>query len=162
MTLTLTDISDRAAWQAPESEPATPSNDDAWLAWPVRVKQGDQQHTLLLDHTQGDPAPTRSDVEAHLAQLGEDHALAGARLAREITKRAYLDRFDAGELRAIRDADMGLGDWTQPQRTAAGAAMTYLDHTARVDLTDPKTIELVEALEQAGLLAQGRAAEVLQ
>ena len=163
MTVTIIEISDTATWQASEGEPAHPGNPDAWLAWPATVEDEDaQQHTLLLAHTEGDLAPTHEDVEAHIEGLGEDHPLHGARLAYEITKRAFLDRFETGEIRDVRDADSGIGEWTDGQRRAAGAALTYIENVLTVDLTDPRTVELVEGLGQAGLLSgEGRVDEIL-
>lgn len=105
-------------------------------------------------------APEATDfTEFPFAQFNHTikHTIEQPAPAREISGVAYLRRFSQAERIAIRAA-------------AAGSAvlddyLKLLDATIAqggiVNLDDPDTIAAVNLLEQAGLLAAGRAAEVL-
>ena len=74
-------------------------------------------------------------------------------LPKIISKVQYLKRFTQAERIAIREAaktSAVVNDYVQ-----------LLDAASDVDLADPDTVAGVEQLESAGLLAAGRAAEVL-
>lgn len=81
-----------------------------------------------------------------------------------ITRAAFRARFTQAEKIAIELA--GLDDPSAPMevRSQAAAIRTYLkdvDAAEFIDLTDPATAGGVQALEAAGLLAEGRAVEIL-
>lgn len=81
-----------------------------------------------------------------------------------ITRAAFRARFTLSEKIAIELA--GLDDPSAPMeaRSQAAAIRTYqkdVDAAEFIDLTDPATAGGVQALEAAGLLAEGRAAEIL-
>lgn len=70
-----------------------------------------------------------------------------------LTRLEFLDRFTDEELLAVRAA---------AQNNAAVELWLWrFDHAENISLADPRTIKGVEGLEQAGLLAAGRAAEIL-
>lgn len=70
-----------------------------------------------------------------------------------LTRLEFLDRFTDEELLAVRAA---------AQHDAAVELWLWrFDHAENVSLADPRTVKGVEGLEQAGLLAAGRAAEIL-
>lgn len=74
-------------------------------------------------------------------------------LPKIISKVQYLKRFTQAERIAIREAaktSAVVNDYVQ-----------LLDAASDVDLADPDTVAGVQQLESAGLLAAGRAAEVL-
>jgi hypothetical protein len=80
-------------------------------------------------------------------------SLVGSYLTTKITPVEFLQRFTAQERVAIRtaaDSDAALDDYLE-----------LLQAAQEVDLTHDVTIVGVQALEQAGLIAQGRAAEIL-
>lgn len=72
---------------------------------------------------------------------------------RTVTKLEYLRRFTQVERIAIRAAS------TQSPELADYLAM--LEIAQDIDLDDPDTVAAVTMLEQAGLIAAGRAAEIL-
>lgn len=72
---------------------------------------------------------------------------------RRISKLAYMDRFTDAELAAIYTAAKTVVQveiWLEKFKA-----------TAEVDLDDPRTVAGVQAMEVAGLLPPGRAAEIL-
>ena len=74
-------------------------------------------------------------------------------VAKVISKVQYLKRFTQAERIAIREAaktSAVVNDYVQ-----------LLDAASDVDLADPDTVAGVQQLEAAGLLAAGRAAEIL-
>lgn len=76
-----------------------------------------------------------------------------APVPRTITKLEYLRRFTPKERIAIRAAaeqDAALTDYLQ-----------LMELAQEINLDDPDTIAAVQMLEQSGLIAAGRAAEVL-
>lgn len=79
--------------------------------------------------------------------------------ARRLTKLEYMNRFHDAELAAIYSAakvSVAVEVWL----AKFNAATPDADGTS-VDLDDPRTIAGVRALEDAGLLGTGRAAEIL-
>lgn len=70
-----------------------------------------------------------------------------------ITRLQFLSRFTDAEMQAVISAS--------DQSTALRAALLKWQNSEGVVLTDPATVAGVEALEIAGLLSAGRAAEVL-
>jgi hypothetical protein len=74
-------------------------------------------------------------------------------LVRVITRLAFLNRFTADERIAIRAA--------AAQSPAIADYLAMLDAAQDVDLTDARTIGGANALEAAGLIGEGRAAEIL-
>lgn len=84
---------------------------------------------------------------------GQLDGLVKAYLVTQITKLAFLNRFTPEERIAVRAA--------VAQSPAIHDYMEMLDAAQDVDLTDARTIGGVQALEAAGLLAEGRAGEIL-
>lgn len=84
---------------------------------------------------------------------GQLDGLVKAYLVTQITKLAFLNRMTADERIAIRAAAQ--------QSPAIHDYMAMLDAAQDVDLTDPRTVGGVHALEAAGLIGVGRAAEIL-
>lgn len=84
---------------------------------------------------------------------GQVGGLVSAYLVTTITKLAFLNRMTADERIAIRAA--------AAQSPAIHDYMAMLDAAQDVDLTDPRTIGGVQALEAAGLIGEGRAAVIL-
>lgn len=70
-----------------------------------------------------------------------------------VTKLAFLNRFTAEERIGIRTAAQS--------NVAIADYLAMLDAAQDVDLTDARTIGGVRALEAAGLIAAGRAAQIL-
>lgn len=86
-------------------------------------------------------------VDQKLAEFAERF------LVKNVTRLAFLNRFTADERIGIRTA--------AAQSPAVHDYMAMLDAAQDVDLTDPRTIGGVQALEGAGLIGEGRAAEIL-
>ena len=81
-----------------------------------------------------------------------------------ITRAAFRSRFTQAEKVAIELAGLDDPSATMEARSQAAAIRTYqkdVDAAEFIDLTDPATAGGVQALEAAGLLASGRAAEIL-
>lgn len=81
-----------------------------------------------------------------------------------ITRAAFRARFTQAEKIAIELAGLDDPSATMEARSQAAAIRTYqkdVDAAEFIDLTDPATAGGVQALEGAGLLAEGRAAEIL-
>lgn len=81
-----------------------------------------------------------------------------------ITRAAFRSRFTQSEKIAIELAGLDDPSATMEARSQAAAIRTYqkdVDAAEFIDLTDPATAGGVQALEAAGLLAAGRAAEIL-
>ena len=72
---------------------------------------------------------------------------------RTITKLEYLRRFTDKERIAIRAA--------AEQNTALADYLQLMEAAQEINLDDPDTVAAVQMLEQSGLIAPGRAAEVL-
>lgn len=73
--------------------------------------------------------------------------------SRVLTKLQFMDRFTDEEMEAIYTAaeeSVQVEIWLERFKLAS-----------EVDLDDPRTISGVQALESAGLIAEGRAAEIL-
>lgn len=70
-----------------------------------------------------------------------------------LTKLAFIDRFTDAELLAIRTAAK-----TVPE---VELWLWRFERAEDIDLSDQRTISGVQGLETAGLLAEGRAAEIL-
>ena len=89
---------------------------------------------------------------------------------RRVTKLQFRNLFTAGEKVAIEFASLDNPNGTQEERLAAAGLRVFLadvesatpepDGTS-IDLDDPRTIAGVNALESYGLIATGRAAEIL-
>jgi hypothetical protein len=82
-----------------------------------------------------------------------------------ITRRAFRARFTTAEKVAIEMA--ALDDPAAPIEARSQAAMIRayqkdVDSAEHIDLGDPATAEGVQLLEAAGLLAAGRAAEIIE
>ena len=76
-----------------------------------------------------------------------------APIPRTITKLEYLRRFTTGERVSIRSAASAnpvLDDY-----------LKLMELAQEINLDDPDTVSAVQMLEQAGLIATGRAAEIL-
>lgn len=84
---------------------------------------------------------------------GQLDGLVAAYLVTKLTKLEFLNRMTSAERIAIRAA--------AAQSPAIHDYMAMLDAAQDVDLTDPRTIGGVQALEAAGLIGEGRAAEIL-
>lgn len=98
---------------------------------------------------------TPLSLEAYLKKMvdGVVDGLVKAYVVTQITKLAFLNRLTAEERIAIRTA--------ATQSPAIHDYLEMLDAAQDVDLTDPRTIGGVQALEASGLLAEGRGAEIL-
>lgn len=78
---------------------------------------------------------------------------------RRLTKLAYMNRFtdiELGGIYAAAQVSPSVTVWLKKFEAATPEA----DGTA-IDLDDPRTIAGLQALEQAGLIGQGRAEEIL-
>jgi hypothetical protein len=84
---------------------------------------------------------------------GPVDGLVAAYVATRLTKLAFLNRFTADERIAIRAA--------AAQSPAIADYLAMLDAAQDVDLTDARTVGGAAALEAAGLIGAGRAAEIL-
>lgn len=84
---------------------------------------------------------------------GQLDGLVKAYLVTQITKLAFLNRFTPEERITIRTAAQ--------QSPAIHDYLAMLDAAQDVDLTDPRTIGGVEALEASSLIGPGRGAEIL-
>lgn len=85
-----------------------------------------------------------------------DHELDGlvaSLLVPDVTKLAFLNRFTAEERIGIRAA--------AAQSPAIADYLAMLDAAQDVSLIDPRTITGAQALEAAGLISAGRAAQIL-
>jgi len=81
---------------------------------------------------------------------------------RIITRYAYRNRFTAAEKRAIKKASLGLNlTLTEDQWLAVAVAQDDIFATAYVHLDRPETVAGTQALEALGLIAVGRAVEIL-
>jgi len=81
---------------------------------------------------------------------------------RIITKYAYRNRFTAAEKRAIKKASLGLNLLlTEDQWLSVAVAQDDIMATAYVHLDRPETVAGTQALEALGLIATGRATEIL-
>jgi len=81
---------------------------------------------------------------------------------RIITKYAYRNRFTAAEKRAIKKAALGLNLLlTEDQWLSVAVAQDDIMATAYVHLDRPETVAGTQALEALGLIAAGRATEIL-
>lgn len=81
-----------------------------------------------------------------------------------ITRAAFRSRFTQTEKIAIELAGLDDPSATMEARSQAAAIRTYqkdVDAAEFIDLTEPATAGGVQALAAAGLLAEGRAAEIL-
>jgi hypothetical protein len=81
-----------------------------------------------------------------------------------ITRAAFRSRFTQSEKIAIELAGLDDPSATMEARSQAAAIRTYqkdVDAAEFIDLTDPATAGGVQALEAAGLLAEGRSVEIL-
>ncbi len=76
-----------------------------------------------------------------------------APVPRTLTKLEYLRRFTVDERVAIRAA--------AEQNAVLADYLKLMELAQEINLDDPDTIAAVQMLEQAGLIATGRAAEVL-
>ncbi len=84
--------------------------------------------------------------------------------AMRITRLAFRKRFTQAEKVALELAALDDPAAAPAQRAQAAGMRAYLkdvDAAAFIDLADPHTAAGVQALEAAGLLAAGRAAEIL-
>ena len=91
----------------------------------------------------------------HIAEVAPEVAAP----ARRLTKLDYMNRFTDAELAGIYSAakqSIDVEVWLAKFNSATADA----DGTS-VDLDDPRTVGGLQALEAAGLLAAGRAAEIL-
>lgn len=77
-----------------------------------------------------------------------------APVARILTRLEFLDRFTDTELAGILAAGA--------QSTAIQVWIKKLELAGEVDLDSPRTVAGVQALEAAGLVAAGRAAQILE
>lgn len=84
---------------------------------------------------------------------GQLDGLVAAYLVTKLTKLEFLNRMTADERIGIREA--------AKVSPAIHDYMAMLDAAQDVDLTDARTIGGVQALEAAGLIGEGRAAEIL-
>lgn len=78
----------------------------------------------------------------------------GTPLKREITKLQYMERFTDQELQDIYTAAKTF--------VAIEVWLEKFKATTQVDLNDPRILAGLQALETAGLLASGRAQEIVQ
>ncbi len=81
-----------------------------------------------------------------------------------ITRAAFRARFTQAEKISIELAGLDDPSAAMEARSQAAAIRTYqkdVDAAEFIDLTDPATAGGVQALEAAGLLAEGRAADIL-
>ena len=104
----------------------------------------------------GHPLQVKTFADADLSKMEWDRGGLGFKLkstSRIITKLAYLRRFTSQErvtIRAAAKAEPVLEDY-----------MALLELSEEISLDDPDTIAAVTMLEMAGLIASGRAAEIL-
>ncbi len=87
-----------------------------------------------------------------------------AELDTRITRLAFRNRFSTSEKVALEIAALDDPAAPMAQRQQAAALRAHLkdlDSANWVDLTRPETISAVQSLEAGGLLAEGRAAEIL-
>ena len=113
---------------------AAVAHDQAQIGW---TWDGQQLHA---------PAPPPAQVFTHLTKLG------------------FRGRFTQAEKTAIEIASLDDPAATMAQRQQAADIRVYLADVASatyIDLADPSTVAGVQLLEQAGLLAAGRAADIL-
>jgi hypothetical protein len=112
----------------------------------------------ILDAVDGDVVNTIDASEDFCAahyqfyRLVEEPIVATPRV-RTLTKLAYMNRFTDAELAAIyttAKSNVHVEVWLDKFKLAE-----------EINLDDPSTIAGVQALEAAGLLAQGRSAEIL-
>lgn len=83
---------------------------------------------------------------------------------RLITPRALRARFTTAERVAIELAKLDDPSAPMAQRQQAAALRAYMDDVTAaqyIDLDDPSTVAGVQSLEAAGLIAPGRAADIL-
>jgi hypothetical protein len=95
------------------------------------------------------------DAQSFMQKLidGQLDGLVKAYLVTQITKLDFLNRFTAEERIGIRTAAQA--------SPAIADYLAMLDAAQDVSLIDPRTIGGVQALEAAGLIGEGRAAEIL-
>ncbi len=82
-----------------------------------------------------------------------------------ITRRAFRARFSTAEKVAIEMASLDDPAAAMEARSQAAMIRAYqkdVDSAEHIDLADPATAEGVQLLEAAGLLAAGRAAEIIE
>ena len=106
----------------------------------------------------GAPEPMQPQEWQQLVQ--QELALLDSRL----TRLAFRNRFAQGEKVALELASLDEPSAPMPQRQQAAALRAYLADVAAatyVDLARPDTRAGVQALESWGLLATGRAAQIL-
>lgn len=83
---------------------------------------------------------------------------------RQITRRAFRNRFTISEQSAIEWAAVDKADASTPERMQSATLRAYLklqDQASFIDLDDPTTRDGVMLLESAGLIAEGRANAIL-
>lgn len=94
----------------------------------------------------------------------EEEAPPAADLGTRITRLAFRNRFTAAEKVALELASLDDPAATMAARQQAAAVRVYLQDVAAstfIDLASDKTVSGVQALEAGGLLAPGRAAEII-
>lgn len=98
-------------------------------------------------------APISQAQYVQMLVEGQLDGLVAAYLVTKLTKLDFLNRMTAPERIGIREA--------AKVSPAIHDYMAMLDAAQDVDLTDARTIGGVQALEAAGLIGDGRAAEIL-
>lgn len=131
---------------------------DGYLPAPSKATSTLALRYELRDGKVVDRFPGKSDEEVLAAiaaqqQQQQSAAASDAHAPRPISKLAFMERFTDEELAAIYAAaktDVRVEVW-----------MDKLKLAGEVDLNDPRTQAGVRALEALGLIAEGRAAEIL-
>lgn len=111
----------------------------------------------MNQYIDGDFLVTETDGGSIIREL--NRPAPAAPILRRLSTLSFRDRFTMDEKRAIYTAAQSSVDvriWLDD----LNAATPESDGTA-VDLDDPRTVSGVQALESAGLLAAGRAAQIL-
>lgn len=106
-----------------------------------------------LDAYNASNAPLTQEYFMQKLIDGQLDGLVAAYLKVVITKLQFLDRFTAEERVAIRTAAQS--------NTAIADYMDLLNAAQDVTLTDSRTVAGVQELETGGLIATGRAAQIL-
>lgn len=118
------------------------------------IQNGRIVATATDDYTGPDTHITAPDG-FDLARMGEYQVAPDALVipAKPLSHVDFMDRFTDEEMEAIYSA-----------ATASVKVQVWLDRfrlSSFVDVTDPRTVAVVQALEVAGLIAAGRSAEIL-
>jgi len=125
---------------------------DITVSVTTNAHQAALQKALGAYNASGNSALTLDEFLQKLV-YGQLDGLVSAYLVTKLTKLEFLNRMTSAERIAIREK--------AKVSPAIHDYMAMLDAAQDVDLTDPRTIGGVQALEASGLIGEGRAAEIL-